>query len=105
MARLRATVVSQAPGRRGIPSAGQRCDAVAKASCAQSSARSQSPDCRIERGNDAAPLVAEGGDECCLDVRRHISQIGLTSIEPVAAPGIRAATSIAASRSSHSTTK
>ena len=43
MARLRATVNSQAPGRAGLPSAGQRCDARAKASWAQSSARSQSP--------------------------------------------------------------
>ena len=42
-ARWRATVVSQAPGRRGMPSRGQRSSAVAKASCAHSSARSQSP--------------------------------------------------------------
>ena len=42
-ARWRATVVSQAPGRRGMPSRGQRSSALAKASCAHSSARSQSP--------------------------------------------------------------
>src|SRR5580693_3646925 len=43
MARLRAAVVSHAPGRPGIPSRGQRCRASANASCAHSSARSQSP--------------------------------------------------------------
>ena len=47
MARLRAAVVSQAPGRPGIPSRGQRCRAVAKASWAHSSARSQSPVTRM----------------------------------------------------------
>ena len=40
---LRAVVVSHAPGLRGIPSRGQRSSARATASCAHSSARSQSP--------------------------------------------------------------
>src|SRR5579863_8128382 len=43
MAPLRATVISQAPGRFGTPSRGQRRSAWVKASCAHSSARSQSP--------------------------------------------------------------
>ena len=43
VARLRAAVVSQAPGLRGTPSRGHVASAAAKASCAQSSARSQSP--------------------------------------------------------------
>ena len=47
MARLRAAVVSQAPGRPGMPSRGQRCRAVANASWAHSSARSQSPVTRM----------------------------------------------------------
>ena len=47
MARLRAAVVSHAPGRPGMPSFGQRCRAIANASCAHSSARSQSPVVRI----------------------------------------------------------
>ncbi len=46
-ARLRAVVVSQAPGRRGTPSRGQVRRARAKASWAQSSARSQSPVSRM----------------------------------------------------------
>ena len=47
MARFRAVVVSQAPGRAGMPSFGQRCRAAVKASWAHSSARSQSPVVRI----------------------------------------------------------
>ena len=46
-ARLRAVVVSQAPGFAGTPSRGQRSSARANASCAHSSARSQSPVVRI----------------------------------------------------------
>jgi hypothetical protein len=42
-ARLRAVVVSHAPGLRGTPSTAHRVMAVANASCAHSSARSQSP--------------------------------------------------------------
>ena len=54
--------------------------------------------------NDTTPLRAERGDDRGLDVTRvggfaHISQTGRTSIEPVLAPGIFAATSIASSRS------
>src|SRR4051794_25803725 len=47
VARLRAAVVSQAPGRRGTPSRGQVRRARAKASWAHSSARSQSPVIRM----------------------------------------------------------
>ena len=47
VARLRAVVVSQAPGRFGTPSRGQVRRASAKASWAHSSARSQSPVIRI----------------------------------------------------------
>src|SRR5580704_11762145 len=47
MARFRAAVVSHAPGRPGTPSDGHRCRAIANASCAHSSARSQSPVVRI----------------------------------------------------------
>ena len=53
--------------------------------------------------DDAAPLLTEGDGDRGLD-RAHISQIGLTSIEPDRAPGIFAATSIASSRSLQSTT-
>src|SRR5215213_7729147 len=46
-ARLRSTVVSHAPGRRGTPSRGQVFSARSKAPWAHSSARSQSPVVRI----------------------------------------------------------
>ena len=42
IARCRAVVISQAPGRSGTPSAGQRSSAATSASCASSSARSRS---------------------------------------------------------------
>src|SRR5581483_3754283 len=47
IARLRAVVVSQAPGVRGTPSRRHRSSASVKASCAHSSARSQSPVTRM----------------------------------------------------------
>jgi hypothetical protein len=56
-----------------------------------------------ERGDDATPLVAEGGGDSGLEVDPYISQIGRTSIDPTFAPGILAATSIASSRSLQST--
>ena len=43
IARLRAVVTSHAPGLAGTPDAGQRCAAIANASCAASSALSKSP--------------------------------------------------------------
>ena len=55
--------------------------------------------------NDPAPLGVERIGDGRLDLGRHISQIGLTSTEPSLAPGIRAATSIASSRSLQSTRK
>jgi len=54
-----------------------------------------------ERRNDAAPFLMECGRDCCV----YISQIGLTSIEPLRAPGIFDATSIASSRFLQSTRK
>ena len=64
-ARFRATVVSQAPGRRGMPSRDHRSAAFVKASCAHSSARSQSPVSRMTvatiRPHSCwkAPLIAD----------------------------------------------
>ena len=63
-----------------------------------------------QRRDDPAPLLPERGRDCrggrrVGHVRRHISQIGLTSIEPNRAPGILAAISMASSRSLQSTTK
>ena len=47
IARLRAVDVIQAPGLSGIPSRGQRSNAIANASCTASSARSKSPSTRM----------------------------------------------------------
>ncbi len=55
--------------------------------------------------DDPAPLGVERLGNGGLDVGRHISQIGLTSTDPSRAPGIRAATSMASSRSLQSTRK
>src|SRR5664280_3133601 len=54
--------------------------------------------------DDATPLLAKHLRDRGLNVGRHISQIGLTSIDPWRAPGIFDATSMASSRSLHSTT-
>ena len=56
-------------------------------------------------GDHPAPLGVERLGDGGLDVGRHISQIGLTSIDPSLAPGMRAATSMASSRSLQSTRK
>ena len=58
-----------------------------------------------EGGHHTAPLVTERAGDGGLDVGGYISQIGLTSTQPVRAPGSRAATSIASSRSLQSTRK
>ena len=58
-----------------------------------------------EGRDDPAPLGVERLGNCGLDTGRHISQIGLTSIDPSLAPGIRAATPMASSRSLQSTRK
>lgn len=93
IARLRAVVTNQAPGFAGAPLRGHRSAAIAKASCAASSARSKSPRSR-SCSQDTAPLVAEG----LLEDRYH-STIGRTSIAPpIRAAGTREASSIAASR-------
>ena len=88
-----------------MPSRGHRSSARAKASCAHSSARSQSPVTRMrvattrpQSERNAATTAASTSA-----AGTHISQIGLTSIVPVAAPGIFAAISIASSRSLAST--
>ena len=58
-------------------------------------------------GDDTTPLLPERTGDRFLGLQRHgpgyMSQIGRTSTEPTAAPGIRDATSIASSRSLHST--
>ena len=58
-----------------------------------------------EGGDDLAPLLVERLGNGDLDVGAYISQIGLTSMEPVLAPGSCDAASIASSRSAHSTRK
>ena len=96
IARLRAVAISQAPGLSGAPSRGQRSAAIAKASCAASSARSKSPRKPIR----AARTRPHSSRKTPLDQR---STTGRTSIAPpMRAAGIRAASSIAASRSSAS---
>ena len=87
-----------AAGWPGAPSRGQRSAAIAKASCAASSARSKSPRKPIRAASTRPHCVAED----LLEDRYH-STIGRTSIAPpMRAAGIRAASSIAASRSSAS---
>ena len=102
-ARFRATVVSHAPGRRGMPSSGpafQRpCEGILRALLGHVPV-AREPD---ERGDHPAPLLVEGLGDRRVDIGAHISQIGLTSMLPVRAPGIFAATSIASSRSLQST--
>ena len=56
-----------------------------------------------ECGDDASPITAERVGDRRFNAGRHISQIGRTSIVPVRAPGIFAATSIASSRFLQST--
>ena len=110
MARLRATVISQPPGLSGTPSAGQRSSASASASWAQSSASVQSPVIRISVGDDPrrtprrprprrpAPPRPVGGA-----VSRSQSANGRSlDAGPPRAIGWARATSIASSRSAHS---
>ena len=98
IARLRAVVISHARRVVGAPSRGQRSAAIANASCAASSARSKSPRKPISAARTRPHCVAED----LLEDRYH-STIGRTSIAPpMRAAGIRAASSIAASRSSAS---
>ena len=56
-------------------------------------------------GDDPAPLGVERLGDGGLDVGRQCSQIGLTSIDPSFAPGMRDATSMASSRFLQSTRK
>ena len=101
IARLRAVVTSHAPGLAGSPSRGQRSAAIANASCAASSARSKSPRKPIR----AARTRPHWSRKTCSRIGYH-STIGRTSTAPPRrAAGIRAASSIAASRSSASKKK
>ena len=94
-AQWRATVVSHAPGRRGTPSLGHRSAARAKASCAHSSATSQSPVRRIRvaitlphswwnasvraASTSAVTSPRSGAPRCCRcahrDLPRHLERI------------------------------
>ena len=98
------------PGRGREPRARHARDAVARPSLERAREGflrallgdvpvARDPD---QRRDDATPLLAEGVGDRGLD-RGHISQIGLTSIVPMRAPGIFDATSIASSRSLQST--
>ena len=111
MARLRAVVVIHAPGLSGMPSAGQRSSATRYASGDRLLGEvevAQDPDegregpavsSRNRRSTTASRAAAVG----VASDRRHIdpvvAQIGRTSTVPYSAAGIRAATSIASSRS------
>ena len=98
MARLRAVVISQAPGLVGHavarPALGGDRERLLRGFLGEVEVAEEAD----QGGEDAAPLVAEG----LLEDRYH-STIGRTSIAPPRrAAGIRAASSIAASRSSAS---
>jgi len=102
MARLRAVVVSHAPGLRGTPSRCHRSsqrEGVLRAFLGNVPVAGH-PD---QGCDDPTPLVTEGARDRGGDVGGYISQIGLTSIVPMRAPGIFEATPIASSRSLQST--
>ena len=65
MARLRAVVISQPAGLAGTPSRGQRSAAMANASCGRVLGEVDVAEDADQRGQHAAPLVAEDG------VKRH----------------------------------
>ena len=101
MARLRAVVTSHARGLSGVPSRGQRSAAIANASWAASSASSKSPRKPIR----VARTRPHSSRKTWSRVATH-STTGRTSIAPPSrAAGMRAASSIAASRSSASKTR
>ena len=103
-ARLRAVVVSQAPGRRGTPSRGQRSqrlgERVLRALLGQVPVAGE-PD---QRGDDRGPTRRRNA-ACDRRSRRRSRRprTGRISISPTRAIGCFAATSIASSRSAHST--
>ena len=82
----RATVVSQAAGAAGRPSAGQTSSALAKASCIASSASSKSPKRRIRPASRRAPSARQMPS---IDRRQHRecsrSPIGPGSCSPQSA--------------------
>ena len=81
-ARLRAVVMTHAPGLRGVPSRGQRSSAVANASCTASSARSRSPRTRVR----TATARPHSSRNAC-DRLRQCSMTGLSSTEARTATG------------------
>ena len=99
IARLRAVVISQAPGLAGVavarPALGGDRERLLRGFLGEVEVAEEAD----QGGEDAAPLVAED----LLEGVRYHSTIGRTSIAPPRrAAGIRAASSIAASRSSAS---
>ena len=105
------SVESPVPGRRGEPRTGGAWDAVAPPPLEggrEGVLRALLGEIPVagdadEGGDDTTPLLAESGGDGGLDVDPYISQIGRTSTDPTAAPGIFDATSIASSRSLQST--
>ena len=98
MARRRAVVTNHATGSDGSPSTGQRSAAIAKASCAASSARSTSP----RKPISAARTRPHCSRKVCSRIARPQSSGRISTPPPMRAAGILAASSIAASRSSAS---
>src|SRR5215203_951793 len=100
IARLRAVVVSQAPGRDAVtrPGLQRPREGVLGALLGQVPVAGR-PD---QGRDDAAPLLSERIGDRLLHLRPHASQIGLTSITPNSATGCLEATSMASSRSAHS---
>ena len=89
---------SQARGLSGTPSRGQRSAAIANASCAASSARSKSPRKPIR----VARTRPHSSRKTCSRVVPVHLEGRISTAPPMRAAGTRAATSIAASRSSAS---
>ena len=89
-ARLRAAVVSHAPGVRGTPSRGHVSRARAKASCAHSSARSQSPVVRMSVATTCAPLVdgTHAATAASTSARATSPRSASLRSSPCVAPGI-----------------
>ena len=99
IARLRAVVTSQPPGLVGVavarPALRRDREGLLRGVLGELEVAEEAD----QRGEDATPLVAEDP----LEVGRYHSTSGRTSIAPpMLAAGIRAASSIAASRSSAS---
>src|SRR5829696_4749800 len=100
IARLRAVVVSQAPGRDAVtrPGLQRPREGVLGALLGQVPVAGR-PD---QGRDDPSPLLAKRVGDRRLYLRPHASQSGLTSITPNSATGCLEATSMASSRSAHS---